>query len=138
MRDAGRIRALLWIVLLLGAPARDALASETGRTLYVRYCASCHGVAGTGDGPARSAFKTPPTDLTGLAARAGGTFPFAEVMKAIDGRRQVAAHGSREMPVWGERFRGELEGKSHPERTTLLMEREIVEYVATLQRRAPK
>jgi len=111
------------------------IAEETGRVLYLRYCASCHGVSGTGDGPAASAFRARPTDLTGLAARAGGRFPFADVMASIDGRRFIAAHGSREMPVWGERFRAELEGAQHPERTTLLREQAIVDYLATMQRK---
>jgi hypothetical protein len=33
----------------------------------------------------------------------------AEIAASIDGRTVVSAHGSREMPIWGERF-GEMGG----------------------------
>jgi len=33
-----------------------------------------------------------------------GPFPAAEIAASIDGRTVVPAHGSREMPIWGERF----------------------------------
>ncbi|MGZ8500497.1 MAG: hypothetical protein ACXW5W_19000 [Candidatus Binatia bacterium] len=35
-------------------------------------------------------------------------------MATIDGRRLVRAHGDRDMPVWGEIFRSEVEGKKYP------------------------
>jgi mono/diheme cytochrome c family protein len=127
-----RTFAVLVFALAFSNPAS---AEEAGRALYLRYCASCHGADGAGGGPAAAAFTEPPTDLTALAARAGGRYPLADVMASIDGRRQVAAHGSREMPVWGERLRSELEGKPYPERTTLQTVREIAEYVRALQRR---
>jgi len=74
-----------------------------GGDLYLRHCASCHGVDGRGGGPVGASLKRPPTDLTSLAARAG-RFDETAVMSAIDGRRAVAEHGSREMPVWGDEF----------------------------------
>jgi hypothetical protein len=46
---------------------------------------------------------TPP-DLTVLAKKNGGVFPTERVHQIIDGRAQVGAHGSREMPVWGSRY----------------------------------
>jgi hypothetical protein len=46
-----------------------------------------------------------PTDLTTLSKRNGGVFPAQRVYEIIDGREEVKAHGSREMPVWGKQFR---------------------------------
>jgi hypothetical protein len=45
--------------------------------------------------------KTPPPDLTLLAKRNEGYFPFADVYEKIDGREEVKAHGPRQIPVWG-------------------------------------
>ena len=82
---------------------------SAGQQYFVRYCSACHGMTGRGDGPAAPALRTPPADLTRLAQRRGGHFPVAEIAAFIDGRTVVPAHGSREMPVWGERF-GEMGG----------------------------
>lgn len=85
--------------------------AERGAELYLRYCASCHGPEGRGDGPLAASLVTPPRDLTRLARDAGGHFDEAAVMAAVDGRRNVALHGPREMPVWGVVFAGEHVGE---------------------------
>ena len=36
----------------------------------------------------------------------GGKFPEVRVFQTIEGEAALAAHGSREMPVWGTVFRG--------------------------------
>ena len=126
------IGVLTMVVMSHGAPA--VAANAPGKGLYMMYCASCHGADGRGDGPAASAFKREPTDLTTLT-RICGAFPLREVMSVIDGRRFVAAHGSREMPVWGERFVEELGGEPYPQRTTLFKVREIAEYLVTIQQK---
>ena len=82
----------------------DRVLAEMGAEYYFHYCASCHGVDARGGGPAATSLKTAPADLTRIAARRDGRFPDAEVARFIDGRFAPAAHGSREMPVWGERF----------------------------------
>jgi mono/diheme cytochrome c family protein len=41
----------------------------SGEKTFVRYCASCHGVGGTGNGPVAPALKPPPTDLTTISKR---------------------------------------------------------------------
>ena len=82
---------------------------SAGQQYFVRYCSACHGMTGRGDGPAAPALRTPPADLTRIAQRRGGHFPVAEMAAVIDGRTVVPAHGSREMPIWGERF-GEMGG----------------------------
>jgi len=88
-----------------GCATRITLPSdETGQQLYLSMCASCHGRNATGEGPVAPALKTRPTDLTTLAARHGGVFPRKELIQTITGEHPLAAHGTREMPVWRERF----------------------------------
>ena len=43
-----------------------------------------------------------PADLTRLSARYGGEFPMEQVVRTIDGRQALHAHGEPTMPVWGE------------------------------------
>jgi mono/diheme cytochrome c family protein len=77
-----------------------------GRVAYRLYCASCHGQAAQGDGPVAPFLKTPPVDLTRLAAGNEGTFPVDRVFAKIDGRDAAAVptHGPSDMPVWGMSF----------------------------------
>lgn len=44
-------------------------------------------------------------DLTMLASNNKGVFPFDRVYQVIDGRQELKAHGTREMPIWGRAFR---------------------------------
>jgi len=101
-------RALIAVVLSLAAVG-SARAQEsnayTGQTLYKTYCASCHGVYGTGNGPVASSLKVEVPDLTRIAARHGGQFPAEQIRKIIDGRTTRPPHGPRDMPVWGDAFR---------------------------------
>ncbi|HEV2021258.1 MAG TPA: c-type cytochrome [Terriglobales bacterium] len=76
----------------------------SGKEMYVNYCASCHGVAGKGNGPAAVAFKVPPPDLTTLSRRNQAKFSAAHVYQVIKGDATMSAHGSKEMPVWGSVF----------------------------------
>jgi mono/diheme cytochrome c family protein len=98
------------VAIVAGAPAlgRGAEPLPGGKEeAYLQYCASCHGVSGKGDGPAAGALTPQPTDLTRLAASAGGELSQADLRQAIDGTRSIRAHGDSKMPVWGEVFRPE-------------------------------
>ncbi|WP_342587254.1 c-type cytochrome [Mesorhizobium helmanticense] len=83
-----------------------AVAQEMsyGEAEYLNSCAVCHGVDGKGDGPLRDLLIKRPADLTHLAERNGGTFPYSRVFATIDGRYAIPSHGNREMPVWGYQF----------------------------------
>jgi mono/diheme cytochrome c family protein len=79
-------------------------SKSSGAELYERFCASCHGRSGEGDGPVASFFKLSPPDLTRIAQRNRGQFPEDRIRKIVDGRENVLPHGTREMPVWGWEF----------------------------------
>ena len=94
----------LSLVPLVTAPSYGS-SVEQGRELYRVYCRSCHGEGARGDGPTAAALKVRPPDLTTLARENDGEFPAERVHDAIDGRPGLLSHGTREMPVWGKRFR---------------------------------
>jgi mono/diheme cytochrome c family protein len=79
-------------------------SANSGKEMYEAYCATCHGKDGSGHGPAAAALKIPPTDLTVLARQHAGKFPSIKVYRAITGEAGIAAHGSKEMPIWGPIF----------------------------------
>jgi mono/diheme cytochrome c family protein len=97
------------------APKLSPVA-EAGRSYFLESCASCHGDGAHGDGPTAASLSTKPADLTLISKRRDGKFPTGELAEMIDGRNMVAAHGNREMPIWGERFSEEEEGDSMTER----------------------
>ena len=84
----------------------------SGPEMYTSYCAVCHGLDGKGNGPAAEALKVPPPDLTVLARKNGGKYPSDHVTSAIQGDLHMPAHGSKEMPVWGNLFWGMSQGHS--------------------------
>ena len=103
--------------------AGDA-AVASGQKLYMQYCASCHGTDGKGNGAQASTLNPKASDLTQLAKKNGGRFPFYETMLLISGRSATSqdqntdlpglpkadlpkAHGDPKMPVWGEVFNRE-------------------------------
>jgi hypothetical protein len=78
---------------------------DLGKREYDSACAVCHGLTGKGDdGPLKSLLTRPVPNLTVLAKNNKGVFPFDKVFQIIDGRQEVAAHGPRNMPVWGNAF----------------------------------
>jgi len=78
--------------------------SNSGKEMFNSYCAVCHGKEAKGNGPAASAMKTPPTDLTLLAKNSGGKYPASHVAAVIRGQATTPSHGSQDMPVWGPLF----------------------------------
>ncbi len=77
----------------------------SGVEMFTTYCAVCHGNDGKGTGPAASALKKAPADLTLLTKKNKGKFPRLEIQAMIKGDTAPAAHGSRDMPMWGDIFR---------------------------------
>ena len=99
------------LISTVSGPALDAqglrtppliLDSIAGSDTFRFYCASCHGTTGKGDGPAATALKIVPSDLTSLARLNGGAFPRERVRAIVTGTAHpIPAHGSTDMPVWG-------------------------------------
>ena len=100
-----------------------------GKVMFDSYCAVCHGKAAKGDGPAASALKTKPKDLTMLSFDNAGAFPEVRVRRYIEGLDEVASHGSRDMPMWGDLF------KSLDRDMAEIRVSALVEYVGTLQKK---
>jgi hypothetical protein len=125
---AGRLLVPLVVVCFVACArvGRMREQQEEARDGYVRACASCHGLDGRGDGPVARELRVPPADLTTLSARHEGTFPRDFVIAVIVGEREIRGHGTREMPVWSERF-GTASG---PEAAASLYARRRLEMLA--------
>jgi mono/diheme cytochrome c family protein len=78
--------------------------AASGQEMFKNYCAVCHGEDAKGNGPAASAMKVPPTDLTALAQKNGGKYPAMHVSSVVRGEAELPAHGTKDMPVWGPLF----------------------------------
>lgn len=108
-RSGTRAMAIVAALQIVSAETAFAQDEHLGITEYEIACLPCHGVDGRGDGPLASTLKDAPKDLTQIARENGGIFPAARVAAMIDGRADVQAHGMREMPVWGDRYRSHSE-----------------------------
>jgi AhpD family alkylhydroperoxidase len=130
--------AVLLVALAAGATeksaANKALAETSnlaaGKQTYTEYCAVCHGVDARGMGPAASALKTPPSDLTTLAKKHGGKFPGEYVAEIVRQGKPIPAHGSADMPIWGPIFGVRENGNEAAVRQRI---KNLCDYLATLQ-----
>lgn len=99
------VKCLIFAGLTAGfAAAAQAEDLDVGKSEFQSSCASCHGADARGKGPVSDQLKIPPPDLTMLARNNNGVFPTNAVYETIDGMKTIPAHGTREMPIWGERF----------------------------------
>lgn len=130
--------ALILVVSATGAqnkpavenpPARQTIPAS-GKQTYTKYCASCHGTDAQGNGPAAFALRTPPADLTTLAKRHGGKFPYDYVFEVLRFGKPFASHGSSDMPIWGSVF-GALE--NYDEIAVRKRIKDLSDYLASLQ-----
>ena len=104
--------------------------ASSGKDMFNNYCAVCHGKDGKGAGPAASAMKAAPADLTELAKKNGGTYPSAHVASVIRGQATLPSHGSEDMPVWGPLFSSISQGHESQVQQRIA---NLVAYVGTLQ-----
>jgi mono/diheme cytochrome c family protein len=98
---AGAAFAGAGALIVSGAALAQQPKFDFGKREYTSNCAACHGVTGNGDGPYKRYLMMKPTDLTVLAKANNGVFPYQRTYEIIDGRQDVAAHGPRDMPIWG-------------------------------------
>lgn len=121
---------------LLAGPAAHAveLSAYTGEQLFNRFCASCHGSGGRGDGPVAASMNVMVPDLTRISKRQGGSFPTERVHQIVDGRLVRPPHGTREMPVWGTEFlRADGDDAAAQARAEQLIAK-LVEYLRSIQK----
>lgn len=133
MKYRFRITCLLALACssAMGAEVVDYTAAEN----YERMCSACHGDTGRGDGPVAEVISVKVPDLTRIAARNGGEFPREALKAKIDGRDQVNAHGSGQMPVWGySLWIDDGAGRFSDERVAEILD-ELVDYLESLQAR---
>ena len=109
----------------------DYTSPNSGPEMFRAYCAPCHGQDGKGTGPAASALKKAPADLTLLSQKHGGKFPAIEVLNTIKGDNIPASHGSRDMPVWGELLRSVSPGQSSVE----IRVHVLADYIRSMQQK---
>jgi mono/diheme cytochrome c family protein len=130
--------ALLYVVTFAGAKGHSPVEQTqfpstyipSGKTMFKDYCSACHGVDGKGGGPVTPMLKVPPPDLTTLAKRHGGKFPYEYVSSILRFGPGVAAHGSSDMPTWGPIFNFM---DKYNERSVQQRINNLTGYLATLQ-----
>jgi mono/diheme cytochrome c family protein len=101
----GGVGLLVAVLALAGCDSPERREARVARNLYEANCATCHGSHRKGEGPqiVPGTDRRAP-DLRTLARRWGDPLPRERVAAMIDGREEVAAHGPRPMPVWGDRL----------------------------------
>jgi mono/diheme cytochrome c family protein len=126
------IGGLLWLWAGSSLAQQEEVATA-GKNVYNQNCAVCHGREAKGDGVAASMLTVKPADLTQIAKKNEGEFPFWKVYGIIDGRQDVKAHGTRDMPIWGQEFRlqaGTSAGAESQVRGRIL---ELANYLRSIQ-----
>lgn len=121
------------LVMAAGAAGATEVVTYTGEENYDRLCAACHGATAQGDGPVSEVLTTPVPDLTRITARNGGVFPREELIRQIDGRDRINAHGSQQMPVWGYEFWVDAGAGAFSERRVTETLNDLVDYLETIQ-----
>jgi mono/diheme cytochrome c family protein len=102
-----------------------------GKQMYQNYCTTCHGVTGIGNGSAAPALKTVPANLTLLTAKNNGVFPGEHVGAVLQFGATNPAHGSADMPIWGDLF--STLGPDGRDQAKLRI-RNLTDYLKTLQK----
>ncbi len=134
--------ALAGFIILAQANVVSAQGSQEGFSAsaneFRNSCASCHGTDGKGAGFLTRLFSgVDPGDLTQLSKNNKGVFPLERVVQIVDGRKDVAAHGERKMPVWGDRYMAESMTRQGPGPTNEFIVRnrvlELVYYLQSIQ-----
>lgn len=133
------VAGFLAVVFLGGIPdagvTQEPEIIEAGKREFQRSCATCHGVDATGNGPSAAFLNVKPAELTQLSKKHGGVFLFWRVYEEIEGSKDVVirGHGTREMPIWGERCR--FEKSDSAERQTGVRGRilSLVYYLQSIQ-----
>lgn len=109
-------------------------AEYSGEETFFRFCASCHGEGGEGDGPVAEGIPIYVPDLTTLRRRHGDEFPEKTLRRIIDGRDVVIYHGTRYMPVWGYEFWVEEGADAEAAERVEIIISNLMEYIESIQK----
>jgi len=131
---------IAFVPTLVGLTNLANAGSSGARQDFLDLCAECHNADAKGNGPLTKNLTKVPPDLTRIRQRAHGVFDEKAVYDWILGLKMTKAHGSREMPIWGDWLMDEAieEGTSLEEAKAAEQEIEervmaIVGYLETLQ-----
>ena len=99
------LAAAALVTLALSARAADAPKKTPellaqGKTAYGKYCASCHGPGGQGDGPAAKALKPPPRNLVTQPVKGGAPAVFDVLGSGVKGTAMIAFKHLSETDRW--------------------------------------
>lgn len=123
---------MLSIVSNLSIASELDAVVQKGEKEYIKSCSLCHGDDAKGNGPYSIALVDKPSDLTKLLLENNGIFPFLETYSVIDGRDMMKVHGTRLMPIWGDRYNDQSWSKVSPEYTDTLVRGRIFELLIYL------
>ncbi len=126
--------AAVAIIAAITAAAVPAAAQDLalGEATFLAACAGCHGEDADGNGPMTEVLTVAVPDLTAVAARNGGAFPWLRVVHVVDGRSGLRAHGGP-MPVFGTIFEGDTAVADAPDGTPVIMSARVLAVVAYLE-----
>jgi mono/diheme cytochrome c family protein len=133
------LTATIAVVMLVVGSFREASGQDdeyilSGRGTYMQYCTSCHGVDGRGEGTLADSLGKKVPDLTLMSSRYDGVFPCEYVLRTIDGRQEFLAHGTRQMPIWGNIWRPGEEDTHEAEVATQRTLNGLLHYLESIQR----
>jgi high-affinity iron transporter len=105
LKTISLLAAAAAITLALSARAADAPKSTPellvqGKTAFGKYCASCHGPNGQGDGPAAKALKPPPRNLVTQPVKGGPPAVFDVLGTGVKGTAMIAFKHLPESDRW--------------------------------------
>ncbi len=123
------------LACLAALPAHAGGDVALGRETFAGACAACHGAQARGDGPMVELISIPVPDLTRIAARNGGVFPWLTVVHLIDGRTGLRGHGGP-MPLFGALFSGDTTAADAPDGTPVITSARVLaltDWLASIQ-----
>lgn len=126
----------MWIAVLMTVllVACTVMPEDRGARLFARYCSSCHGETGGGDGPESAGLPVPPANLRALQSANGGAFPAVRVTAAVHGYPGKSHAGT--MPEFAQALSGPMVLWSTPDGETIETPEpllDLVRYLETLQ-----
>jgi mono/diheme cytochrome c family protein len=122
---------------MLGCESHEEYRLRVAREVFDRKCARCHG-SSKGEGPHYvEDFGADAPDLRQLWRSYGSPLSREALAEYIDGRRDVAAHGPRAMPVWGEKLYDKAPDGATVEQMRAGTIEMLLDYLETIQVREP-